>query len=92
MVALVIGNVAEMLILVEIWSPALKHSLLYLRQGCFNLKTRTLILCIRVVACIAAAAFAYSKQVAYLTSITDLFCRSVVAYIAAVFTYSIEVA
>jgi hypothetical protein len=31
-------------------------------------------------------------QVAYLTSITGRFCRSMVAYIAAVFTYSIEVA
>jgi hypothetical protein len=35
-----------------------------------------LILYSRVVACIAAA-FAYSIQVAYLTSITDRFCRSV---------------
>ena len=86
MVALVIINVAETLMLVGAWSLALKHNVYTL--GCFNLKTRTLILCIRVVACIAAAAFAYSKQAAYPTSITDRFCRSMVAYIAAVFTYS----
>ena len=90
MVALVIINVAETLMLVGAWSLALKHNVYTL--GCFNLKTRTLILCIIVVACIAATAFAYSKQAAYPTSITDRFCRSMVAYIAAVFSYSIEVA